>query len=191
VTTRLSLLLVRSALATALMLWFAGAGCAFVTYAHGVMSASKEVSGGPACHSQKSTSGSSHEGSPAVDHSAMAVDDDTIVVVSGHSCCKSQPSSADAALGQFPAAKGIPGFEILPSKLGSLPPPSGAMSCCPLMSAAAAVVAKPRVNETATALVESATLPALLNQTSTASLSTSLRLPNRGHTYLRCCAFLI
>jgi hypothetical protein len=34
-------------------------------------------------------------------------------------------------------------------------------------------------------------LPAFLNQQETSSLSAPLRLPNRGHTYLHCCAFLI
>jgi hypothetical protein len=184
--------MVRSALATALMLWFAGAGCAFVTYAHGVMSATNsEVAGAPACHSQKSASGVAHEKSTAADRSALPIDDDTIVVVSGHSCCKSQPSSAKAGVGQVGIGNTILAIGMLPAELGGLPPPSGAMSCCPLMSAATAVVAKPRVNDATAAAVESATLPALLNHTSTAPLSAPLRLPNRGHTYLRCCAFLI
>ena len=184
--------MVRSAVATALMLWFAGAGCTFVTYAHGVMSATNgAVAGAPACHSQKSAADVAPEKSPAADQSALAVDDDTIVVVSGHSCCKSQPSSAEAGVGQLSRGNAILGIEILPAKLGGLPPPSGAMSCCPLMNAAAAVVAKPRVNDATAAAIESATLPALLKHISTAPLSAPLRLPNRGHTYLRCCVFLI
>lgn len=184
--------MVRSALATALMLWFAGAGCTFVTYAHGVMSATNgDVPGAPACHSQKSASDVAHEKSTAADHGALPVDDDAIVVVSGHSCCKSQPQSAEAGVGQPGTGNAILGIGMLPAKLGGLPPPSGAMSCCPLMNAATAVVAKPRVNDATAAAVESTTLPALLNHTSTAPLRAPLRLPNRGHTYLRCCAFLI
>jgi hypothetical protein len=192
VTSRLSIRMVRSALATALMLWFAGAGCAFVASAHGVMSATDgEVAGVPACHSQKATSDVAHEKPTAADHSPLPVDDDTIVVVSDHSCCKSQPPSAEAGVSQTGKGTANLAIGILPPKLGGLPPPSGAMSCCPLMSAATAVVAKPRVNDATAAAVESAKLPALLNHTSTAPLSAPLRLPNRGHTYLRCCAFLI
>jgi hypothetical protein len=175
----------------ALMLWFAGAGCAFVSYAHGIMTEVEGSSGEPTCPLHEASLRGSHEAAIVVNHSATAVSDNTVVVANGHSCCKSQRPSANSSGNPMPASSASRlAVEILPKELDGLPAPTGAMSCCPLMSVAAAVVAKLRVNEATTALAES-TPPALQHHTSTVSLSAPLRLPNRGHTYLRCCAFLI
>jgi hypothetical protein len=39
--------------------------------------------------------------------------------------------------------------------------------------------------------LEPITSLAFLNNAESSALTTPLRLPNRGHTYLRCCVFLI
>jgi len=63
---------------------------------------------------------------------------------------------------------------------------------CPLSVGKAAIAAKIRNNEVAAGpVVENSILPAENFLEQTASLSTPPRLPNRGHTYLRCCVFLI
>jgi hypothetical protein len=69
---------------------------------------------------------------------------------------------------------------------------SGTMNNCPLAMSRAAVVGKPHDSESSVnpALARSF-LPDLDFGEHTAPLSAPLRLPNRGHTYLHCCAFLI
>lgn len=69
---------------------------------------------------------------------------------------------------------------------------SSGMSACPLAMSRMVVTAKSSGGETSSATgVVNSTLPNqnLLEQTT--PLVTQVRLPNRGHTYLRCCSFLI
>jgi hypothetical protein len=66
------------------------------------------------------------------------------------------------------------------------------MMDCPLAvnSAAALSKAKPDLSRLSlTPPIAGYALPG--NRAQTTALSTPLRLPNRGHTYLRCCVFLI
>jgi hypothetical protein len=66
------------------------------------------------------------------------------------------------------------------------------MKGCPLAMGKAVLTAKVRENEAAAAPgLPHPILPAddVLERTS--PLSPPARLPNRGHTYLRCCVFLI
>jgi hypothetical protein len=66
------------------------------------------------------------------------------------------------------------------------------MMDCPLAVNATAALAKARPDQASSALPltrANDTLPHL--QERTAILSPPLVLPNRGHTYLRCCVFLI
>jgi hypothetical protein len=207
-------------LATTLMLWFAGAGCLFVSYAHGSMTGSDAAANEAVCPAhQPAGNVSLHHATNAGDP-VPAMSPDTIVVDSGHSCCKIQAVAASPKPTSTSGRTDIPvslpldlrafsknwtGTDACPTtselassiavaqqtRLASLPPPAGAMNCCPLMSTAVAAVSKPRAQEATTTPVEPVALPAFLNQKETASLSTPLRLPNRGHTYLHCCAFLI
>lgn len=69
---------------------------------------------------------------------------------------------------------------------------SGMTSNCPLAGSKTAVVAKSRRSEaSATQLVAHSFLPAQNFLEQSVPLSTPHLLPNRGHTYLRCCVFLI
>lgn len=181
----------RSLIAAGLVLWFAGAGCVFVSYAHSGMLST--FSGDPLCPAHQANGDSSQ--TPVSEANLADTSNETIVVVTGHTCCKisatansphsSQPTDEVRTVANAAAV------EILPGELASLPPPPGAMNCCPLMSTAVATVAKPRVSDATAAPVEQMGLPAFFGKTNTSSLSTPLRLPNRGHTYLSCCAFLI
>ena len=76
--------------------------------------------------------------------------------------------------------------------LGGTLPPCGSMNCCPLTSPFATIAIKPRSDDNASATTpERTALPEFFSDVQTTPLTPPLRLPNRGHTYLRCCAFLI
>ncbi|MEA2203778.1 MAG: hypothetical protein QOE77_554 [Blastocatellia bacterium] len=181
----------RSVLATTLMLWFAGAGCLFVSYAHGALPGSDAATESACPAHQPAGNVSLHHATNASEPVA-AMSSDTVVVDSGHSCCKIQAAAAAPKLHTASTSELANSIAVArQTRLTSLPPPAGAMNCCPLMSTAVAAVSKPRANEATTTAVEPVALTAFLNQQETASKSTPLRLPNRGHTYLHCCAFLI
>jgi hypothetical protein len=213
------LLTFRSVLATTLMLWFAGAGCLFVSYAHGAMPGS-DAANESACPAHQPLGNVSLHHATNAGETVPAMSSDTVVVDSGHSCCKIQAAAASPKPQSASSRTDIPvcpppklsalskswtGTNACPTtgelansiavarqtRLTSLPPLAGAMNCCPLMSTAVAAVSKPRADEATTTPVEPVALPAFLNQKETPSKSTPLRLPNRGHTYLHCCAFLI
>ncbi|HEY3024662.1 MAG TPA: hypothetical protein VGJ55_00775 [Pyrinomonadaceae bacterium] len=205
----------RRLLALTLMLWCAGAGCLLVSYAHGAMgeaevgekasvlhhsssTAPHEVSGGPAsdfaasvssmvhscCKAQRASN--QHKAPPTASASTAPV-----AVTTERKSSQSQKQIPAQQSRFFPPQLGISTREIFATELAGLPPPAGAMNCCPLTSASAAGVTKP-ANDTLTAtLLERTTLLAFLNNTESSALTTPLRLPNRGHTYLRCCVFLI
>lgn len=185
-----------------------------MSYAHGAMGESEVAEKASMSHHSFGTAphevSSGHASDFAASVSSMA-----------HSCCKAQrasrshnPSASTAPVApisvtterkssesqkQIPARQSrpfqqrleMPAREIFATELAGLPPPAGAMNCCPLTSASAAGVTK-RANDTLTAtLLERTTLLAFLNTAESSALTTPLRLPNRGHTYLRCCVFLI
>jgi hypothetical protein len=173
------------------MLWFAGAGCLFVSYAHGAMPGSNAANEA-ACPAHQPAENVSHHQATNAGEPVPDTSSDTIVVDSGHSCCKIQAVAASPKLHSASTNELASSIAVArQTRLTSLPPPAGAMNCCPLMSTAVAAVSKPRADEATTTPVEPVALPAFLNQKETASLTTPLRLPNRGHTYLHCCAFLI
>lgn len=215
----------RSLLALALMLWFAGAGCVFVSYAHDAMSESEASPGKTASTSHHSSGSASRDASSAnATHSASSVSNQSKASsAAAHSCCKAQKASKQqGAQHRVPVARVAPvlvptqrsksaqpqrqlsqrrsqwsqleiaATETFPAELAGTPRPSGAMNCCPLTGASATVATRPRVNDAPeAAFVERTTLPAFLSDAETSALTPPLRLPNRGHTYLRCCVFLI
>lgn len=72
-----------------------------------------------------------------------------------------------------------------------LPSRSGSMSCCPLTSGSIAAASRPQSNNSAPAVANaSPRIPDSIHSTS-APLTVPLRLPNRAHSYLLDCAFLI
>lgn len=163
--------IVRLLLATTLSLWVAGAGC--ILGCEGMIASA--ASGG---------------GIEATHHS----DKGQTVVASGdacssgeasksHDCCKKSPDSVTPATPTKSSNASL--LELSGSS-------SGAMNGCPLAVSRASVVAKTRETDlnSAPALAQSV-LPELESAERTAPLSSPLHLPNRGHTYLRCCVFLI
>jgi hypothetical protein len=163
--------IVRFVLAPLLSLWIAGAGCMFGCE---VMAASTAPGSSPEKHS------SHHSGRKAT----IVASGDACSSSSSHSCCAKSASET-----QRPIKRASNSDTTLLTVGGSS---SGMMKGCPLAVSRAAIAAKTRDNEVAAApaLAHSA-LPAENFLEQTAPLSTPLRLPNRGHTYLHCCVFLI
>jgi hypothetical protein len=161
----------RSALAFALMLWCAGAGCMIVAYAHGGvmsgMSASKVGGGGW---------------------------DDVSASIGTHSCCKARHSSerrvaqpiSDRASSAEPAAK----FETI--TLAEVPQSSDAMSCCPLTGGTFVVASRQRIsNQDASEPKGIDSITVLPGSQVAASRSYALDLPFQSQTHVRLCVFLI
>lgn len=159
------------ALAPILSLWIAGAGC--VMGCEGMVAAAANALN-----------------SASTQHSDHLSAQKTVIVASGHacssggshSCCskragESQPRAQQNDIATSPVAVGVS--------------PSGSIKVCPLSVGKAAIAAKIRNNETAGPVVENSIPPSENFLEQTGSLSTPPRLPNRGHTYLRCCVFLI
>lgn len=115
------------------------------------------------------------------------------IVASGDVCASAEPKSSHGCCKKNkPTAKNDsdPALEaFMPEAGGSS---SGAMNNCPLAMGRAAVVAKSHSRDVSvTPALAGSPLPELKVNELTAPLSARLRLPNRGHTYLHCCAFLI
>ena len=163
--------ILRLLLATTLSLWVAGAGC--ILGCEGMIaSAASGLLFESTHHSDKG---------PAVVASGHACSSGE--TNKSHDCCKKNSETVKPAASPQNSDASI--FELSGST-------SGAMNGCPLAVSRASVVVKTRGSdfESAPALARSI-LPELKTAERTAPLSPPLRLPNRGHTYLRCCVFLI
>ncbi|MFN2511897.1 MAG: hypothetical protein ABR568_10690 [Pyrinomonadaceae bacterium] len=160
--------IVRFVLAPLLSLWIAGAGC--IMGCEGMVAAAATV----AISISKT-------------HSAHHSEQKATIVASGHAC---SAGSAKNAIEAKSAVKQISKSETtLLTVYGSS---SGMMKDCPLAASRAAIAAKIRNNEIAAApQLAHSILPAENALERTTPLSTPPRLLNRGHTYLRCCVFLI
>ena len=158
----------RWAIAFALILWCAGAGCALGTYAHAAMrdhDLPQAQAGGMALTGVSAAAGT-------------------------HSCCKARHSSEHVASASSRPASIAAGFEeiILPESSNS----SNAMSCCPLTSGTFVVTARQSVIDDRASEVIKSDAPALVLADANATpRALPLRWPNQNQTYLRGCAFLI
>ena len=102
------------------------------------------------------------------------------------------PKPACPSRGQSAQPKGEIVLTRMAPAFGGTLPPCGSMNCCPLSSPFATIATKPRSDDNASATTpERTALPEFFSKVQTTPLTPPLRLPNRGHTYLRCCAFLI
>jgi hypothetical protein len=157
----------RVVLAVALAFWVAGTGC--LLGCEGMMTTLASES-----------SGVSHHATSALN-----------LVVSGEACASAKSHDCCAKRNHRAQTKPYPG-EKQTATLVETDPSSGGMSACPLAMSRTAEAAKKSGAETgsATTVVKSnLSTPNLLQQN--APLVAQVRLPNRGHTYLRCCSFLI
>jgi hypothetical protein len=73
----------------------------------------------------------------------------------------------------------------------SLPPPASAMRCCPLGSRSMLVASRPQSTDRAEAFNQPDCLAPITAKSNLSPFAVPLRLPNRAHSYLLDCAFLI
>lgn len=73
----------------------------------------------------------------------------------------------------------------------SRPAPSSAMRCCPLGSRSMLVASRPQSTDRSEAFNQPDCLAPIIAKSNLSPLAVPLRLPNRAHSYLLDCAFLI
>jgi hypothetical protein len=174
--------IVRFLLAPLLILWVAGAGCLLgcegMIATAAAAAIGQNASAAPQSNHHSTIVVSGHACSSGGSASS------SVEVNDAHNCCKKsstevepqapQLSTGEANLIQFGASS------------------SGMMKDCPLAGSKAVVVTKSRRGEASDSpVVAHSYLPAQDSLEQPAPLSTPPLLPNRGHTYLRCCVFLI
>lgn len=162
-----SIWLVRFVLAPVLSLWVAGAGCML------------------GCESMVAAAASLKTHS---DHHSKS---SSTIVASGHACASKKShdccqKSSEEDSGKSTQSKSA--NQALVTSRGSSSTPTN----CPFAVSRAAVVAKAQGRDANASVVLAVSNPAQQNcKEQVAPLSPPLRLPNRGHTYLHCCVFLI
>ena len=171
--------IVRVALALAVALWMAGAGC--------LLGCQNMIASAAASH------GDSMGTSLTPPHSFKTVQaGDACASMQSHDCCARHGARQTASKPQAKAAVELKSA-ALRSVTGAVEfGPTSTMMDCPLAVNATAALAKARPDTSPTALAHtSAARPLRLLQEQASALSAPPLLPNRGHTYLRCCVFLI
>jgi len=158
------ILTLRSLLALALMFWCAGAGCMMVSYGRAAANDSSE--------------------STLMGHSM-----DASVAMDAHACCKAKHRTAKAH--QRESNQSSESTELRLLTIPSTPTQSGVMNCCPLTSGSIVVASRSQSNDRSIALQPTRSSSQLLTTSDPLPLAVPLRLPNRAHSYLLDCAFLI
>ena len=156
---------IRSVLAFGLMFWCAGAGCMMVSYARAAATESEAMAGSM---DQAMAGG-------------MSMD--------AHACCKAKRSSSKQHQAGDTSQPLSPDLNLLTTP--SMPTQTGVMNCCPLTSGSIAVSSRSQSNDPATVLQQTDSFQTSLVDSHPAPLAVPLRLPNRAHSYLLDCAFLI
>jgi hypothetical protein len=156
------ILTLRYLISVALMIWCAGAGCMVVSYARGAMA-----------HSD----------------SEVASTDQMIARMPGsmdsHGCCKAKHKALRRTRIAKSANTEVTEFTI------PMPLAGNAMSCCPLTSGSLVVASRPQTDDSSSDLRPSDSFSLGPVNSHEISLVVPLRLPNRAHSYLLDCAFLI
>lgn len=171
-----SIRIVRMSLALAVAFWMAGAGCML------------------GCENMASAAPSTEIASPA-DSPAIVVTGEACASMQSHDCC----AKRNAHSAGKPVAKPTSDKRQSVADSGKIPFDSAAlvgifpsMMECPLAVNASAVLSKARPDQSNVALPSRSERASLSNPPEqTSAFARPLRLPNRGHTYLHCCSFLI
>ncbi len=159
----------RSALAVALVLWCAGAGCMIVSYAHGTAMSAANTAG--------VSSGSTASG-------------ETSGSMGTHDCCKARHASEHRLAS---STKHVSSSDLSANfeGLAELPNSSNAMNCCPLTSGAFVVNGRQRISNDDASESSGVKAVSILTSFAATPFAMPLRLPNQKQTYLRGCVFLI
>ncbi len=156
--------IIRLALAPLLVFWIAGMPCLFGC---GMIAQATTTAASPMSNAQGVVEAAESCGSSK-----------------SHACC-AKKRGADATTAEQhtnSSAQFLDGQQDLPS---------GSMGDCPMAVNAIAPISKVSFGHSAQLLLTQAELPPVRATDQPIPLFTPLRLPNRGHTYLRCCVFLI
>ena len=176
----------RLALSLSLVVWVSGAGCAFGCETLAMAAAD--------------------HGAAATDHSQAQLDSSTMVSgdacasAADHSCCAKHHRSSAQSLkghsekrpraGRALGSNSVANPDVATSSM-MLAVLDGAMQACPLAMNGTALATKARTDESTNSVaLAPVTLPAIDLEKPLAS-SPPTFFNNRGHTYLRCCVFLI
>ena len=166
-------------LALAVAFWMAGAGCMI------------------GCENMVSAA-TSTEIAPPADSPAIVVTGEACASMQSHDCCAKRNAHSAAKAVTKPTSdqrqsvadsgKRISVDSVFPALGGTFP----TMMDCPLAVNATAVLSKARPDQSNVALPSRSEMASLSNPPEqTSAFARPLRLPNRGHTYLHCCSFLI
>ena len=173
--------IVRSTLAILLTLWVAGIGCIFGCEGMVAIAANRTP----------------HNGRQS--EVLSLVSNQSCSSAKSHSCCAMKAESQEANFGRERRSNefALKTQRIGPQGTTAAPlittnNPSSGVKECPFAVSRVAVTARGRDNISgAAATITPSTLHSATPLEQTLSLSSPRRLPNRGHTYLRCCVFLI
>ena len=169
-----SIRIIRASLALAVAFWMAGAGCML------------------GCENMANAATSTEIASPA-NASAIVVTGEACASMKSHDCCAKRNAHSAAQAVAKPTADqrhtvADSVHSLFPALAGTVP----TMMDCPLAVNATAVLSKAGTDDSNVALVSRIELASLSNPPEqTSAFARPLRLPNRGHTYLHCCSFLI
>jgi hypothetical protein len=151
-------------MALGLMFWCAGAGCMLVSYAR--------------------ATNDRHE-------SVMAHTLDGAMSMDAHACCKASHRSTKTHRGRLESQQFPESAQLNLLEMPSTPTHPGVMNCCPLTSGSIVAPSRSQANDRATLLQQSHVSLLLLAGLDPLPLKIPLRLPNRSHSYLLDCVFLI
>ena len=173
-----SIKIVRVSLALAVAFWMAGFGC--LVGCENMVNAQTPI-----------------EIASSANSTAIVVTGEACASMQSHDCCaKGKAHSAAKAVakpsadkGQFVAsADNVPSDSFFLAVGANFP----SMMDCPLAVNAMAALTKARPDQSHIALPSRSEIASLSNPPEQKSaFARPLRLPNRGHTYLHCCSFLI
>lgn len=165
--------IVRFVLAPVLSFWVAGAGC--MLGCEGMVAAASPEQPNASHHAKRTST----------------------IVASGHACSSAKSHSCCSAKSSESTTSESKAHQATAPKVSDQNPvasgrsSSGPMNC-PFAVSRAVAVNKPQGSEKKSAAVLAHSTPVTESfAEQLVPLSRSLRLPNRGHTYLRCCVFLI
>jgi hypothetical protein len=172
--------IVRGGLGLALSFWIAGAGCMFGCQNMSAIAA---------------TSGEAVEHEPPVDSGLAAIVSGDACAASGsHDCCAKKKTEARAKNQNANKRPTLKSATLISQSESLNTVPSSGGRECPLALSRAIAIAKRSDSDKQSATPAVIAVPTLavpiVNEQHFA-LSRSWHLPNRGHTYLRCCVFLI
>lgn len=163
-----SIRVIRVALALAVAFWMAGAGCLL------------------GCEQMVNASAATEVASPSSSTTIVASGSACASVHSSHDCCAKRGKHSTAKTSANAPAK------VASDTLESIEALPVSMMDCPLAVIATAALSKAAPDQASVALPASSERTGFANSPErTSAFARTLRPPNRGHTYLHFCVFLI